>query len=1413
MNTRKGVLIASVAVVLIVAVLGVSSTAPTASAASHAPSDVIASENVEPNDGFENATNVTDGYYADLEITDGDTDFYAVELDQGDELEASIYFSHATGDLDMRVYDETQEQLLDSTSATDNETITLSSDAGGTYFVEVYGFDDATAPYDLGIRTSSGLADAACSLSDTEAPPGTTVFLDASDSENVDLYTYDKEGDGTYDAEGSQDTESFPYQEPGTYQPRVQAVNFTDDSEDVADCGELTIDENEDPDASLTFSPVGPASGETVTFDGTGSTDPDGDDLVFTGYDIGNDGSFEGGSDVAQPYNWTFEEPGTYEVRLEVEDEHGATGEDIVTVDVGSPVTLACSVSPGSVTVGEDVTVDATESEGIDTIDVDIDGDETFERENVGLEYTYQYEEPGGYAVFARAEYDGGTEFATCGDVAVEAADPTLPSDMSVTVTDPWTDYEGEESTVTFETVITADGEPYEYGEYGSPDATHFEVAIGGASVPTEDLTLTEQSQDRYTVEAVVPVESIRGYGLDVAFTDEKAGTEATVEGSANILVPVLDAMEGTGTRSAPYVVTNATELQAVDADRDGHVRLGTDVDASETEAWFGGAGFIPIGREGDGFNGTFDGDGHTISGLTIDRGGQGSVGLFHTIGAGGVVENVTLAGVDVVGEATTGALAGTSRGTVRWSGATGEVAGGRDTGGLVGRISETTDGRSVFRSYAAVNVTGGYATGGLVGYNGGGRIVESFATGDVDGGEIVGGLLGYNFDGVVVKSYAQGDVHGDRRVAGLVGENQHAASTPGGGLVNETYATGRVTATEELTGGLVATETIADIENSYWDTEATGQEVALGMDPDDGNYLAGKLRTVEMQGVAAESNMSDFDFDDTWRTVEGDYPRLQWADGIDDDDEPPPGDGEPTRTQVTDPPGTTAPSPADPGLPLSPELIGGGLLSLAGLGGGYYAYNRVSSGSDSEPPRPPKQLPDGHGLAHIETGTISTPVESGTVSVTGLGFEPDLIVLSASNVAAGGGGGPATDRTDGWAHGRVRRQSDGTLLQSTMALADDGRSIDAGMGAASDGHALELLVHHDDTPERVLGTVTNTTSDGFEISFDTSGLRGDHADAEFAVLYKAFGFRGEPQISVGHFRTPDVPGTQTIDLGIDADHVMLFATNTVDDVDSHLMTDLPLGFSVGDVIGNGAGPAQLTRTATAGPSIDGSVGYAAFDDRSLHLQYGYDGAVRGRTTAAVTALSEGRMSLKYEKVYNGPNKLDSTDSKLVSYVAMNTGDVQPAIGHFQLPEPGSDEVLVVDLGFRPSMVEFQSFAIHEMNAETVVDAPVSFGWSEGSVIADDGDVRHQVLDETTGPSVPSPGAGMRLDPGVAASVRTIADGGKITGRDDVTVTRLTDSGFEMVVTDIGTSARTGEEPRPLVFYKAWPQPIASDQG
>ena len=56
-----------------------------------------------------------------------------------------------------------------------------------------------------------------------------------------------------------------------------------------------------------------------------------------------------------------------------------------------------------------------------------------------------------------------------------------------------------------------------------------------------------------------------------------------------------------------------------------GHYALGTDIDASATSGWNAGAGFLPVGI----FGGVFEGLGHTISNLTIDRPATNFVGLF----------------------------------------------------------------------------------------------------------------------------------------------------------------------------------------------------------------------------------------------------------------------------------------------------------------------------------------------------------------------------------------------------------------------------------------------------------------------------------------------------------------------------------------------------------------------------------------------------------------------------------------------------------------------------------------------------------------------------------------------------------------------------------------------------------------
>src|SRR5690606_13743998 len=76
------------------------------------------------------------------------------------------------------------------------------------------------------------------------------------------------------------------------------------------------------------------------------------------------------------------------------------------------------------------------------------------------------------------------------------------------------------------------------------------------------------------------------------------------------------------GTMNAYMLVNDVDQLQAMNTNISGHYALGRDIDASETAEWNGGLGFAPVGSSGARFNGSFDGRGHYISGLTIQRPG-----------------------------------------------------------------------------------------------------------------------------------------------------------------------------------------------------------------------------------------------------------------------------------------------------------------------------------------------------------------------------------------------------------------------------------------------------------------------------------------------------------------------------------------------------------------------------------------------------------------------------------------------------------------------------------------------------------------------------------------------------------------------------------------------------------------------
>lgn len=102
----------------------------------------------EENDSRASAAALTDGSHADLMICDGDEDWYAVTANPGT-LQVSIYFTNATSDLDLELYDGSGNKLDDSTGVGDSETIEHDVTVGGGYYIHVFAYSGAKNGYNL----------------------------------------------------------------------------------------------------------------------------------------------------------------------------------------------------------------------------------------------------------------------------------------------------------------------------------------------------------------------------------------------------------------------------------------------------------------------------------------------------------------------------------------------------------------------------------------------------------------------------------------------------------------------------------------------------------------------------------------------------------------------------------------------------------------------------------------------------------------------------------------------------------------------------------------------------------------------------------------------------------------------------------------------------------------------------------------------------------------------------------------------------------------------------------------------------------------------------------------------------------------------------------------------------------------
>ncbi len=338
-----------------------------------------------------------------------------------------------------------------------------------------------------------------------------------------------------------------------------------------------------------------------------------------------------------------------------------------------------------------------------------------------------------------------------------------------------------------------------------------------------------------------------------------------------------LTVLQGAGTSADPYLVTSGDDLYAMgrgSCSLGAHYRLAGDV-VLPPPFTAGGTNHTPNGTEASPFTGTFDGDGHSISGLDMTT-GAGNVGLFGVIAGtatvrdltlvssvirgldlgagsvgalvgtveGGTIENVTVTGAAISGAVDIGGLVGKvdarSDVAIRDVAITGQVIGSYDrVGGLVGSIGGTADKRVVVqRATVAVGVTGpSIGTAQFEGYGGAIGRINATATSSVAVREVV----------------ARGSVDAAmvQRTGGLVGDIETSSTFSGGPSVTieDSGAAGSVTSVSTNgsgnsgVGGLVGTVRIA----------AANGVVRLG-----GVWAKGPVRgDAEVGGLLGRANLS----------------------------------------------------------------------------------------------------------------------------------------------------------------------------------------------------------------------------------------------------------------------------------------------------------------------------------------------------------------------------------------------------------------------------------------------------------------------------------------------------------------------------------------------------------------------------
>ena len=299
-------------------------------------------------------------------------------------------------------------------------------------------------------------------------------------------------------------------------------------------------------------------------------------------------------------------------------------------------------------------------------------------------------------------------------------------------------------------------------------------VELGGGTFyfrPQNNVVLEAGSRYKYTVKVNATGLTLEGCTIG-SWAD--GGGES---GAAEDLGYIYDSNTKTYTVYNTNGLMNIAEL-VNGGKSDINITLDTDIDLT-------GKDWTPIGTDYDNsYKGTFDGGGHTITGLTFTTNDE-YAGLFGWFNRAGTVKNVVMEGVQITSNqiygGSIGGVVGYSWGTIENCSVSGSVSGTVYVGGVVG----AQIGGSITGCSSSATVKGTVDVGGVAGQtNSSATLTACYATGNVTieinpAKNIAGGsLVGMNAGSSLLACYATGNVTstgsstGKVHIGGFLGNN-----------------------------------------------------------------------------------------------------------------------------------------------------------------------------------------------------------------------------------------------------------------------------------------------------------------------------------------------------------------------------------------------------------------------------------------------------------------------------------------------------------------------------------------------------------------------------------------------------------------------------------------------------------------